>query len=47
MKDKVIVVGMDAVALYPSITKSMASKTMYKAVKEADMVWENVNVIYL
>ena len=44
--DKVIVVGMDVVALYPSISKDMASKSIQKVVKETDIKWENIDTKY-
>ena len=46
-KDKVIILGMDVVALYPSIKRDMVAKAVQKAIALSDIEWKNINTTVL
>ena len=43
-RGKVCVIGMDVVALYPSIKKDIAAEAVTKAIKNANIEWANIDI---
>ena len=42
--NELVIVSMDVIALYPSISISLASQTITRIVKESNIEWEGLNV---
>ena len=46
-RDKLVILSINVVALYPSIKRDMAKEAILKAIRKADIHWENVDITKL